>query len=94
MAIKKDPTIIDKIEVIWLGGNSFLSHQNREFNFYQDIDGVKTVFNSKVKLTVIPCRNVSSHLTTTKYELEHYIGDTEIGRYLINTMINCKKGYY
>ena len=94
LAIKKDPTIIDKIEVFWLGGNSFLSHQNREFNFYQDIDGVRTVFNSKVKLTVIPCRNVASHLTTTKYELEHYIGNTKIGRYLIDTMINCKKGYY
>lgn len=94
MAIKKDPTIIPKIEVIWLGGNSFLSHQNREFNFIQEIEGIRLVYNSKVKLTIIPCRNVSSHLTTTKYELEHYIGDTEIGKYLIDTMVNCKKGYY
>ena len=94
LAIKKDPSIIDKIEIIWLGGNSFLSKQNREFNFYQDIEGVRCVFESKVKLTVIPCRNVASHLTTTKYELEHYIGNTEIGRYLIDAMINCKKDYY
>jgi len=94
LAIKKDPSIINKIEVIWLGGNSFLSKQNREFNFYQDIEGVRFVFESKVKLTIIPCRNVASHLTTTKYELEHYIGNTEIGKYLINTMINCKKDYY
>ncbi len=94
LAIKKEPKIIDKIEVIWLGGNSFLSHQNREFNFYQDIEGVRYVFESKVKLTVIPCRNVSSHLTTTKYELEHYIGNTPLGKYLIDTMINCKKRYF
>ena len=94
LAIKKDPSIIDKIEIIWLGGNSFLSKQNREFNFYQDVEGVRYVFESKVKLTIIPCRNVASHLTTTKYELEHYIGDTNIGSYLINTMINCKKDYY
>lgn len=94
LAIKKDPKIINKIDVVWLGGNSFLSHQNREFNFYQDIEGVRYVFESKVNLTIIPCRNVASHLTTTKYELEHYIGDSEIGRYLIDTMINCKKNYY
>lgn len=94
LAIKKDPQIIDKIEVIWLGGNSFLSHQNREFNFMQDIEGVRYVFESKVKLTVIPCRNVASHLTTTVYELKHYIGKTDIGKYLIDTMFNCKKSYY
>jgi len=94
MAIKKDPTIIPKIKVIWLGGNSFLSHQNREFNFIQDIEATRLVFNSKVDLTIIPCRNVASHLITTKYELEHYIGNQEIGRYLIDTMTNCKKGYY
>ncbi|MBO5004714.1 MAG: nucleoside hydrolase [Clostridia bacterium] len=33
IAIKEEPKIIDKIEVIWLGGNSFLSKDNKEFNF-------------------------------------------------------------
>lgn len=94
LAIYLEPKIKDRIEIVWLGGNSFLSHQNREFNFKQDIEGIKYVFDSKVKLTVIPCRNVASHLTTTIYELNHYLGNTKIGEFLINNMINCKKTYY
>ena len=94
LAIYKDPTIISKIEVIWLGGNSFLSEQNFEFNFKQDIEAVKYVFDSKVKLTVIPCRNVASNLVTTIYELRHYLNESEIGNYLCNTFEQLKKHYY
>lgn len=84
MAIKKAPNIIDKIEVIWLGGNSFLQEDNLEYNFRQDIEAVRIVFDSKVKLTVIPCKNVASNLVTSIYELEHYLKDkSELGNYLI-----------
>ena len=44
IAIKKEPKIVDKVEVIWLGGHSFLSKDNREFNFKQDIPAVRTIF--------------------------------------------------
>src|SRR5699024_2644251 len=50
IAIKKDSKIVDKIEVVWLGGHSFLSKDNKEFNFKQDIQAVRTVFESKLKL--------------------------------------------
>lgn len=73
IAINKEPKIVDKIEVIWLGGNSFLSKENKEFNFKQDVQAVRTVFESKVKLTVIPCKNVASNLRTSIYELEHFL---------------------
>ena len=33
LAIEKEPKIIDKIEVIWLGGHSLLQDNNDEFNF-------------------------------------------------------------
>lgn len=94
LAIQKEPSIIDKIEIIWLGGNSFLSHQNEEFNFRQDIKAVRTVFESKAKLTVIPCRNVASNLVTTSFELEHYLLASNIGRYLCEEFKNCKKKHY
>ena len=73
LAIKKSPEIINKIEVIWLGGNSFLLNNNREFNFEQDVQAVREVFESKVKLTVIPCKDVASNLRTSIYELEHFL---------------------
>lgn len=94
LAIEKNPLIINKLKVIWLGGNSFLSHQNQEFNFRQDIEAVKTVFESKVDLTVIPCRNVASNLVTTSYELEHYLSGSEIGDYLCEILKNVKKHHY
>lgn len=89
LAILKEPKIIDKIEVIWLGGHSLFYKDNKEFNFRQDIQAVKTVFNSKVKLTVIPCKNVASNLMTSIYELEHYLKNkNEICDYLCERFYN------
>ena len=88
LAIKKEPKIINNIEIIWLGGNSFLNYDNKEFNFKQDIQAVKIVFESKVKLTIIPCKNVASNLRTSIYELEHFLkGKSELCDYL------CKRFY-
>lgn len=94
LAIINEPKIIDKIEVVWLGGNSIILNQNQEFNFRQDINAVKIVFDSKVKLTVIPCRGVASHLITTTYELEHYLNKSKIGKFLCDNFKNLKKHYY
>ena len=94
LAIKKEPKIINKIKVVWLGGNSFLTKSNDEFNFRQDIKAVQTVFDSGVELVVIPCRNVASHLSTTIYELEHYLSEnTELNNYLIDIFNKCKKSF-
>ena len=89
LAIKKSPQIIDKIEVVWLGGHSFLNKENKEFNFRQDIQAVKEVFESKVKLTIIPCKNVASNLRTSIYELEHFLkGKNELCDYLCQRFYN------
>lgn len=94
LAILHAPEIVNKIDIIWLGGNSFLSELNNEFNFRQDVDAVRIVFNSGVELAVIPCRNVTSNLSTTIFELEHYLlGLGEIGKYLCEVFKNCKKAY-
>ena len=94
LAIKKAPEIVGKIKVVWLGGNSFLTKDNSEFNFRQDIKAVKTVFDSGIKLVVIPCRNVASNLITTIYELEHYLNkDTKLNNYLKDIFIKCKKSF-
>ncbi len=89
LAIKKEPKIIDKIEVIWLGGNSLLQNANLDFNFKQDVNAVKIVFESQVKLTIIPCKNVASNLTTSIYELNHYLKDkSELNNYLLDRFCN------
>ncbi len=94
LAIHKAPEIISKIKVVWLGGNTFLTKDNSEFNFRQDIGAVQKVFNSGVELVVIPCRNVAANLATTIYELEHYLSeDTELNKYLCEAFRNCKKAF-
>lgn len=93
LAIKKEPKIIDNIEVVWLGGHSLLQKDNLEFNFKQDVSAVRIVFESKVKLTVIPCKNVASDLRTSIYELNHYLKDkSELCNYLIDRFYN--DGYF
>lgn len=93
LAIKFMPKIVDKIEIIWLGGHSLLQDNNIEYNFKQDIEAVKIVFNSTVKLTVIPCKNVASCLTTSIFELEHYLkGTSLLNDYLIKKFHN--DGYH
>ena len=89
LAIKKAPDIISKIEIIWLGGHSPICNNNKEFNFRQDVKAIKEIFNSKVKLTIIPCKGVASNLRISIYELEHYLkGKNELCNYLCSRFYN------
>lgn len=89
IAILEEPRIIDRIEIVWLGGHSLLQNKNDEFNFRQDIKAVKTVFESNVKLTIIPCKNVASNLRISIYELEHFLkGKNELCDYLCQRFYN------
>lgn len=93
LAIEKDVSIVDKIEVIWLASNSLLYNNNNDFNFRQDIKANQKVFESNVQLTVIPAKNVASELKTTIYEIEHYLTDKGVvGKYFINLVKNEGNG--
>ena len=90
VAIKKAPEIIKNIEIIWIGGNNFLTKDNNmECNFKKDVQAIREVFESKAKLTVIPCKNVASNLTTSIYEIEHFLkGKSELCDYLCQRFYN------
>lgn len=93
LAIKKEPKIIEKIEVVWLGGNQVGYKDNLEFNFRQDVDAVRIVFESKTKLTIIPCKNVASDLLISIDELNNYLKDeSELCNYLLDRFYN--DGYH
>lgn len=92
LAIRKEPKIIDKIEIVWLGGNELGCNDNLEFNFKQDIEAVKIVFNSNAKLTVIPCKNVASILRIDIDTLNKNMKDNELNKYLKNRFYN--DGYH
>ena len=93
LAIKKEPKIVNKIEIIWLGGNELGYKDNFEYNFRQDVEAVKIVFESKVKLTILPCKNIVSELkidiNTIKEKLEN---KSKLCNYLIERFYN--DGYH
>ncbi|MCH5166761.1 MAG: nucleoside hydrolase [Erysipelotrichales bacterium] len=93
LAIQYEPKIIGKIEVVWLGGNTLLQSSNKGTNF-KDLDAVKIVFESKAKLTIIPCIGVASNLKTSIYELSYYIKDkNDLCNFLYNRFAEISDYY-
>lgn len=83
-AIRLDPSIIENIVVVWLGGNSIHWPTTREFNFSQDLNASRLIFDCGVPLVQMPCVPVVTHLATTVPEMETYLkGRGAIGDYLL-----------
>lgn len=82
-AILLEPSIINRIVVVWLGGNPWHWPNTHEFNLAQDIPAARVIFDSGVPLVQVPCLGVASHLLTTLAELERHVkGQGPIGDYL------------
>lgn len=82
-AILMEPDILDKIVVVWLGGQPLHFKSATEFNLMQDIKASQLMFDSGVPMVLIPCMTVASHLTVTREEIEGRLtGKSAIGNYL------------
>jgi purine nucleosidase len=83
-AILIEPGIIERIVVVWLGGQPFHWPTARHFNLKQDPCASRLIFDCGVPLVHIPCDGVASHLLTTLPELESHIkGRGAMGDYLL-----------
>lgn len=84
-AILKDPTIVDRIYVVWLGGHAHHWPHNYAFNLRQDIAGARILFGCKVPMTQIPGMGVTSAFTVSGPELECWLaGKNKICDYLVD----------
>lgn len=82
-AILLEPAIIERIVLVWLGGNPQYWPTASEFNLKQDMHASRLVFDCGVPLVQIPCMGVTTHLHTTLPEMrEHVKGRGAIGDYL------------
>ena len=87
-AILIEPKIIEKIVIVWLGGNGLDWPNQNEFNLKQDVLAAQVVLNSGVPLVILPCRPVVSHFLTTIPELEYYLkGKTKLADYLLESTV-------
>jgi len=91
-AILMEPSIIEKIVVVWLGGKGLSWPFASEFNLQQDVMSSKVMFDSGVPLVQIPTQPVTSHLLLSIAEAEKYLkGQGAIGDYLLETFSQYPK---
>lgn len=84
-ALLLEPTIINNMVVVWLGGHALYWSDNQEFNLRQERAATRVVLDSGVPLVLIPCMGVTSHLRTTVPELERYIPkSSQVGQFLLS----------
>lgn len=94
-AILIDPSIIKNIVVVWLGGNGHHWPHQQEFNYRQDLNASKIIFNSGVPFVQLPCTPIVTHFTTTVPEMERYVGGRgAIGDYLLEIFKNHHKDHF
>ncbi len=102
-AILIDPTIINRVVVVWLGGHAhewttdsqfdlWPGYSNDEFNLMQDIKAGRVLFDAVVPLVQLPCMGVVSGFTTTGPELEYWLrGKNALCDYLLDVTKNEAK---
>lgn len=94
-AILIEPSIIQNIVLVWLGGNGHNWPHQREFNYMQDLKASRVVFDSGVPLVQLPCTPVVTHFTTTVPEMERYVGGRgPIGDYLLTIFKDYHKDHF
>ncbi len=88
-AIIQNPAIIDRIVLVWLGGNAHHWQNNKEFNLMQDVAAARVIFDCGVAVVQLPCMGVVSAFTTTEHELIHWLkGKNKLCDYLVNATVN------
>ena len=75
-ALLMDPTIAEKIVIVWLGGHAFhVPMGANEFNMVQDIAAARVIFGCGAPVVQLPCSGVVSAFTISKPELEYWLKD-------------------
>ena len=92
-ALLIDPTIAEKIVIVWLGGHAQHWNHNKEFNLYQDIAAARVIFGCGAPFVQLPCCGVVTDFTITEPELEKYfIGKNPLADYLASYTISEQEG--
>ena len=87
-AILLDPSIIDKIVIVWLGGHALHWPSNKEFNLFQDVAAARIVFGCGAAVVMLPCHGVVSAFTISGPELEYHLkGKNKLCDYLVDYTI-------
>lgn len=89
-AIILDPSIVNRIRIVWLGGNSFTYSNNKEFNLMQDVYASRIIFESNAPLVQLPCGGVVEEFYIDLPSLEKELSNSKnkLSEYLITNTIS------
>lgn len=94
-AIVKEPEIMDRIVVLWLGGNTHDWPDNVEFNLSQDPIAGSILFDCGVPMIQLPASGVTSFLLTSMPELKACLGGVNaIGDYLVENVAAYEEDHF
>ena len=83
-ALLLDPSIVDKAVIVLLGGHSFNYDYCGDFNFCQDTNAVRVIFESEVPVIFLPAVGCTDSICMSNSEVYFYLKDKagKIGNYL------------
>ena len=74
-ALLLDPSIADKAVIVLLGGSTFDKKSCNDFNFCQDTNAVRVIFESGVPVIFLPAEGCTDKLYMTNAEVHFYLKD-------------------
>jgi inosine-uridine nucleoside N-ribohydrolase len=84
-AILLKPEIVNRIVIVWLGGNALDWPDTKEFNMYQDVAAARIIFGCGAAVVQLPCMGVVSSFAANGPELEQWLrGKNELCDYLVD----------
>ena len=94
-ALLMEPRLVNRIRIVWLGGQPLHFHHVWEFNLSQDIVAAQVIFDCGAPLVLSPCAGVAELLRTTLPEIrEHLAGRGPLGDYLHATYQACAEDHF
>lgn len=85
MALRIEPSIASKINVVWLGTDNVLLDKFDDANYRKDIQAFNEVLESKIDLTIFPTYLARTFVTST-YEFSQNVKGNHIAKYLTSIM--------
>lgn len=93
-ALLLDPTMKERIVLVWLGGHAQSWPNTAEFNMMQDVAAARIVFGCGLPLIQLPCAGIVDHFTTTAPELEYWLrGKNALSDYLADHTEEAANAY-
>jgi len=93
-AIAREPRIVDRIVVAWIGGSPHGADSAADYNIQQDYEASRLLFDSGVALFEMPGFWVSEQMRTTRGELKQFLqGRSEIAQYLFELYLGYEHAH-